>query len=119
MTDTLNRAPNQEYYDRVAALSTVPFWRLAEMHEPSGPERPHVWRWDEVVPELLRSQHLDDESTGELQRRALLLRNPGLTPPAFGATPTLVAAYQMLLPGESASGARPLVLGVALRRLGR
>ena len=102
MTDTLNRAPNQEYYDRVAALSTVPFWRLAEMHEPSGPERPHVWHWDEVVPELLRSQHLDDEGTGELQRRALLLRNPGLTPPAFGATPTLVAAYQMLLPGESA-----------------
>ena len=102
MTDTLNRAPNQEYYDRVAALSTVPFWQLGEMHEPSGPERPHVWHWDEVVPELLRSQHLEGEATGELQRRALLLRNPGLTPPAFGATPTLVAAYQMLLPGESA-----------------
>jgi gentisate 1,2-dioxygenase len=101
MTDTLNRSPNQEYYDRVAALSTLPFWRLAEMHEPSGPERPHVWRWDEVVPELLRSQHLVDDTRG-LQRRALLLRNPGLTPPAFGATPTLVAAYQMLLPGESA-----------------
>ena len=102
MTDTLNRAPNQEYYDRVAALSTVPFWQLGEMHEPSGPERPHVWHWDEVVPELLRSQHLESEATGELQRRALLLRNPGLAPPAFGATPTLVAAYQMLLPGESA-----------------
>ena len=52
------------------------------------------------------------------QRRALLLRNPGLTPPAFGATPTLVAAYQMLLPGESAPVHCPLVLGVALRRLG-
>jgi gentisate 1,2-dioxygenase len=102
MTDTLHRAPNQEYYDRVAALSAVPFWQLGEMHEPSGPERPHVWHWDEVVPELLRSQHLEGEATGELQRRALLLRNPGLTPPAFGATPTLVAAYQMLLPGESA-----------------
>jgi gentisate 1,2-dioxygenase len=61
-----------------------------------------VWRWADVVPELLASQHLVDDGAGELQRRALLFTNPGLTPPAFGATPTLVAAYQALLPGESA-----------------
>src|SRR4051812_45867279 len=90
MTDTLNPAPNQDYYDRVAALSTVPFWRLPELREPAGPERPHVWRWADVVPELLSSQHLVDDGAGELQRRALLFTNPGLTPPAFGATPTLV-----------------------------
>jgi gentisate 1,2-dioxygenase len=102
MTDTLNPALNQDYDDRVAALSTVPSWRLPEMHEPSGPERPHVWRWADVVPELLSSQHLVGDGAGELQRRALLLANPGLRPPAFGATPTLVAAYQALLPGELA-----------------
>ena len=43
-----------------------------------------------------------DERAASLQRRALLLRNPGLVGPGFGATHTLVAAYQMLFPGESA-----------------
>ena len=80
----------------------MPFWQLPELHEPVGPEQLHVWHWDEVVPELLRSRDLEDGDAGATQRRALLLRNPGLPPGAFGATPTLAAAYQMLAPGESA-----------------
>ena len=90
------------YRQRLAELSTVAFWELPDLHEPSGPEVSHVWHWDEVVPELLRSKDVDGDVAGRSQRRALLLRNPGLPGPAFGATPTLVAAYQALLPGESA-----------------
>jgi gentisate 1,2-dioxygenase len=69
--------------------------------EPSGPERGHVWHWQDVYPELARSRQFAAD-TASLQRRALVLCNPGLTPPAAGATPTIAAAYQMLFPGESA-----------------
>jgi gentisate 1,2-dioxygenase len=105
MTDTLvppNRPQHGDYDERVAALHTVPFWKLGEFDEPMVPERVHVWRWSEVMPELVRSVELVDGGAATLQRRALLLRNPGLQGPGFGATHSLVAAYQMLLPGESA-----------------
>jgi gentisate 1,2-dioxygenase len=60
-----------------------------------------VWHWDDIYPELARSRDIADEAA-TLQRRALILRNPGLPPAAAGATPTIAAAYQMLYPGESA-----------------
>jgi gentisate 1,2-dioxygenase len=101
MSQTIAPADVSNYYQRLADLSTLPFWQRPEMTEPSGPERGHVWHWDDVHPELARSRDIVDEAAAP-QRRALILRNPGLAPPAEGATPTIAAAYQMLLPGESA-----------------
>ena len=72
------------------------------MTEPTGPERGHVWHWQDVYPELARSREILDDAAAATQRRALILRNPGPTAPALGATPTIVAAYQMLVPGETA-----------------
>jgi gentisate 1,2-dioxygenase len=65
------------------------------------PERGHVWHWHDIHPELARSREIVDAAAA-LQRRALVLRNPSLTPPAVGATATLAASYQMLSPGETA-----------------
>jgi len=101
MTSTLAPADISDYYQRLAELSTPPFWQAPEITEPAGPERGHVWHWQEVYPELVRSRDIVDDAA-LLQRRALILRNPGLTPPALGATHTIAAAYQMLFPGESA-----------------
>ena len=101
MSQALAPADVSHYYQRLAELSTLPFWQRPEITEPSGPERGHVWHWQDVYPELARSRDIADEAAA-LQRRALILRNPGLTPPAAGATPTIAAAYQMLFPGESA-----------------
>jgi gentisate 1,2-dioxygenase len=42
------------------------------------------------------------EDSATLQRRALVLANPGLAEPTARATPTIAAAYQMLFPGECA-----------------
>jgi gentisate 1,2-dioxygenase len=100
MSQTLTPVDIAHYYQRLADLSTLPFWQLPEITEPSGPERGHVWSWREVYPELARSREIPEAEAS--QRRALILRNPGLTPPARGATPTITAAYQMLFPGESA-----------------
>jgi len=101
MNQTLAPVDAPHYYQRLAELSTLPFWQRAEITEPSGPERGHVWHWHDVYPELARSCEIADEAA-VLQRRALILCNPGLTPPGVGATPTIAAAYQMLFPGESA-----------------
>ena len=101
MTSTLAPADVADYYQRLAELSTLPFWQAPEITEPAGPERGHVWHWQDVYPQLARSGEFLD-SAAALQRRALILRNPGLPSPALGATPTIAAAYQMLFPGESA-----------------
>jgi gentisate 1,2-dioxygenase len=101
MSHTLALADASHYYQRLAELSTLPFWRREESTEPAGPERGHVWHWQDIYPELTRSRHLAADAA-VLQRRALILCNPGLTPPTVGATPTIAAAYQMLFPGESA-----------------
>jgi gentisate 1,2-dioxygenase len=101
MSNTLAPDDVSHYYQRLAELSTLPFWQREEFTEPTGPERGHVWHWQDIYPELARSRHFAADAAS-LQRRALILRNPGLIPPAIGATPTITAAYQMLFPGESA-----------------
>jgi gentisate 1,2-dioxygenase len=101
MSHTLAPADVSYYYQRLTELSTLPFWQREEFTEPAGPERGHVWHWQDVYPELARSREIAHEAAA-VQRRALILGNPGLTPPAAGATHTIAAAYQMLFPGESA-----------------
>jgi len=101
MTQTLTPADVSHYYQRLAELSTLPFWQLPDITDPAGPERGHVWHWHDIHPELTRSREIADDAAA-LQRRALILRNPGLTSPAVGATPTLAASCQMLFPGETA-----------------
>ena len=91
MTDTLTPAPADAdgYYDeRVAALSTVPFWHLGEFHEPTVPERAHVWHWDEVVPELLRSRDVLDEGAGVAPAPGPAAAQPGPAPAPASAPPT-------------------------------
>ena len=100
MSQTLTPADVSHYYQRLADLSTLPFWQLPDFTAPSGPERPHVWAWRDIHPELLRSRDISDEAAVASQRRALVFRNPGLDLPA--ATPTIAAACQMLFPGEFA-----------------
>jgi gentisate 1,2-dioxygenase len=101
MTQALAPAGVSHYYQRLAELSTLPFWQLPDFGEPSGPERGHVWHWPDIYPELARSRDIADDAA-VLQRRALIFSNPGITTPEAGTTPTIAAAYQMLFPGESA-----------------
>ena len=101
MTQALAPTGVSHYYRRRAELSTLPFWQLPDITEPSGTERGHVWHWPDIYPEPARSRDIADDAA-VLQRCALILRNPGLTPPAAGAAPTIAAACQMLFPGQSA-----------------
>jgi len=100
MSQTLTPADVSHYYQRLADLSTLPFWQLPDFTAPAGPELGHVWAWRDVYPELARTRDILDEAAAASQRRALIFCNPGLGVPA--ATPTIAAAYQMLFPGEFA-----------------
>ena len=113
MTQALAPAGVSHYYRRLAELSTLPFRQLPDTAEPSRPKRGHVWHWPDIYPGLARSRDIADDAA-VLQRRALILCNPGLTPPAAGAAPTIAAACQMLFPGESAPvHARSVRFGLA------
>jgi gentisate 1,2-dioxygenase len=101
MTQALAPADVAHCYQRLAELSALPFWQLPGFGEPSGPERGHVWHWQDIHPELARSRDITGDAA-VLQRRALILCNPGLTPPGAGTIPAIAAAYQMLFPGQSA-----------------
>ena len=56
MSHTLAPADVSHYYQRLAELSTLPFWQREEFTEPAGPERGHVWHWHDIYPELARSR---------------------------------------------------------------
>ena len=56
MSHTLAPADVSHYYQRLAELSTLPFWQREEFTEPAGSEHGHVWHWQDVYPELARSR---------------------------------------------------------------
>jgi gentisate 1,2-dioxygenase len=74
MTRALAPAGVSQYYQRLAELSTLPFWQLPDFGQPSGPERGHVWHWQDIYPELARSRDIADDAA-VLQRRADLVQS--------------------------------------------
>ena len=82
---------------RPVSLSITSGWQSCP-----GPERGHVWHQHGIYPEFAWSRETADEAAA-LQHRTLILLNPGLTPSAAGATPTVAAATRCAS-GESAPG---------------
>jgi gentisate 1,2-dioxygenase len=72
--------------------------------EPRSRAVPYLWRWDTLLPLCQRSGELATPQRGA-ERRVLGFINPGL-PDRFGATHTLWAGFQYLLPGEVAPAHR-------------
>src|SRR5262245_3795214 len=99
-------ARRQQYYAELESLQMGPLWavlRRTLTREPPQRESPQIWRWADVRPQLLRAGEL--VTTEEAERRVLMFLNPG-NPARIGATATLYAAMQLILPGESARAHR-------------
>lgn len=94
----------QQFYDGVAAAHLVPLWRVpgTDDPEPAAAEVPYVWHWREIEPLLTASRDVIDLGE-DSQRRALNAVNPARR---FGTTHTLIAGYQVVLPGETAPAHR-------------
>ena len=87
-------------------LGMKPLWviyRDVMTREPRAREVPYLWSWEAVRPLLLRAGELI--TAEEAERRVLMFLNPG-NPPQIGATATLYAAAQLILPGETARAHR-------------
>jgi gentisate 1,2-dioxygenase len=105
-TSSSRDAERQEFYAALEKLEMGPLWAVLGRTltpEPTRREVPHCWRWHEVRPQLLRAGRL--VTTAEAERRVLMFLNPG-NPARIGATATLYAAMQLILPGESARAHR-------------
>jgi gentisate 1,2-dioxygenase len=93
---------NEAIRKRWDELSVSPLWENAAAHRPAGAaEPPHLWRWDELRPQMEQALHIT--SPAAVERRVLQLISPASRAAGHPATvKNLVAGLQGLLPGESA-----------------
>ena len=94
----------QAFHERMHAAHMYGLWELASQmtRNPQPKMIPHIWKWsllDAIVDESSRAVPVGDE------RRALQLFNPGLGG-RWATTNNLIAAVQILLPGEVARAHR-------------
>ena len=89
------------FYDSSRAAGLVPAW-IGVGLERQTKVVPHLWRWAEAEPLVMRSGELVTPDRN-IERRVLRLANPGLE---HGTTHTISAALQLLLPGECAPAHR-------------
>ncbi|KAJ5270836.1 hypothetical protein N7534_006568 [Penicillium rubens] len=86
-------------------LETKPLWTQMTKLNPPLPNPscvPHVWRYDQIRPSLLKAGELVNESQAE--RRVLMLVNPARDAPY--TTDTLYAGLQLVMPNETAQAHR-------------
>lgn len=89
------------YYQELTGKNLMALWTRPDVltPEPATDVVPYKWSWDETSSALKRSGTL--VSPHEAERRVLLLANPGLAPRP-GTTQSLIAGFQLVMPGEIA-----------------
>jgi gentisate 1,2-dioxygenase len=90
------------FLEGLSQFNVGPLWKvLGQVLTPEPRTRavPHVWRWKELRPHLLRSGEV--VTAAEAERRVLMLLNPGLEG-QVATTKTLYGGLQLILPGEVA-----------------
>jgi gentisate 1,2-dioxygenase len=95
---------DQDYYRRLDELNVAAYWKMklaAQVHAAV----PYVWHWKELYPALAASVDVVELQRGGAERRVITMANPGRQP-GTGATHTLQASLQMILPGEVAPAHR-------------
>ncbi|MCC9198503.1 cupin domain-containing protein (plasmid) [Arthrobacter sp. zg-Y820] len=96
-------ALDESFYARVKDANLVPLWRVpgTDAPEPEPAEVACLWRYDETM--SLLDEAAAVQLGGESDRRALNAVNPARM---WGTTQSMVAGYQMVLPGETAPAHR-------------
>lgn len=103
---TTTEAGLEKVFDEAEALSAVPFWPIAEKVRPNEPRPkavPYLWRYQQLKALLDRAGGIE-LGHDAAERRVFLLANPGIGPTS--TTDTVMAAIQMILPGEVAASHR-------------
>ncbi len=97
----------EEYCSSLPEFEAAPLWKdLGNLltPEPVVKAVPHIWRYEEIRPKLMRAGEV--VTAEEAERRVLMLMNPGLADrqasTRAAATELLYAGLQLVLPGEIA-----------------
>ena len=104
-TTTTQTDSAETLISQLPSTHTLPLWAQMTKLNPPKPNpkcTPHVWRYDEVKPYLLRAGELITEKQAE--RRVLMLVNPSSDAPH--TTDTLYAGLQLVMPNETAPAHR-------------
>jgi gentisate 1,2-dioxygenase len=99
-----NKELKSIYSERVARINAIPAWEAMQAYgstEPKPRAAAALWRYQDVRAALIEA--CDLISAKDAERRTLLLRNPGLPKDYYGATPFLIASFQLVTPGEPMS----------------
>jgi gentisate 1,2-dioxygenase len=97
----------QAFYKELERNHLVALWNVNKGLLPKEPRSrcvAHLWRWETMLP-LVRQGAEVAPLSRDAERRVLGFINPGL-PDRFGATHTLWAGFQYVLPGEVAPAHR-------------
>ena len=104
----------QDYYRSLEQKHLVALWDVQAsilVKEPKSRAVPYLWRWADLLPLVARSGELAPPLQWGAERRVLGFINPGL-PERYGATHTLWAGFQYLMPGEVAPAHRHSVAAI-------
>ena len=99
--DKLSAEELKQYYNSADEVRLGPGW-VGREHEKPPELEPYMWRWSDVEPLVLKSGDVVTPDR-DVERRIMRLATPGLE---RGTTHTMVAALQLLLPGETAPSHR-------------
>ncbi len=89
------------YYDRLEQANAAAHW-LRDFTPRPAPE-PYIWHWEQMEP-LIREAAAEEALGGE--RRSLTLHNPAHKRGGGGTICSLIAAIQLIKPGEVATAHR-------------
>lgn len=102
----------QEFGQEIARYHLGPLWHAIPELMPRQPKPqaiPYLWKWETIHKKLTEATSIFTPARGG-ERRAIYFQNPGLAgrePWGWaGATQTLYAAVQLILPGETAPSHR-------------
>jgi gentisate 1,2-dioxygenase len=97
----LSAIETAEFRAALAAANMAAFWENVERVEgPPGPEPAQLWHWEQMEP--LVTAAVRATTIENADRRVLSLRKAASNAPAHSLTTNLVAALQILMPGEHA-----------------
>lgn len=95
------------FHEQLKDMSIAPLWLnldTAAQKEPRVAGVPHIWRWQDIKPMMLRGGDLI--SPQEAERRVLMLINPSFDMKSARTVGMIFGGIQFLMPGEIADSHR-------------
>lgn len=101
------QAQRDAFHAELQRMSIIPLWlnlSAAAQTEPRVEGVPHIWRWRDIKPMMLRGGDLI--SPQEAERRVLMLINPAFDRKSARTVGMIFGGIQFLMPGETAESHR-------------